>query len=55
MGKFAQISTELWPLICLKISFPLFCAFIDQFSSNFVQYNVVHIRKEWFGIYAFYL
>ena len=48
MDKFRRISTELWPLIYVKISFPLSTrAFIDRFSSNCIG---VHIRKEWFGI-----
>ena len=42
MGKFHQISTELCPLIYIKISFPgsIFCKLCI----------IVHIRKEWFGI-----
>ena len=37
MGKFLQISTELWPLIYVKISFlASILSIIDQFSSNFV-------------------
>ena len=37
MGKFRQISTELWPLIYVKILFPgSILSIIDRFSSNFV-------------------
>ena len=38
MGKFRQISTELWPLINVKkFGAGLFLAFIDRFSSNFFR------------------
>ena len=37
MGKFCQISTELSPMIYIKISFLVSILSIhDQFSSNFV-------------------
>ena len=38
MGKFRQLSPELWPLIDVKNLFPLsiFAHFFDRFSSNFV-------------------
>ena len=48
MGKFRQISTELWPLIYVKISFPGSRAFIDQFSSNFVQEFI--LRRSGLGL-----
>ena len=35
MGKFRQISTELWPLIDVKHLFLLSLAYFDWFSSNF--------------------
>ena len=49
MGKFRQISTELWPLIYFKISFPgsilsIYCPFFFKLSIG------VHIKKEWFWI-----
>ena len=41
IGKFRQISTELWPLIYVKISFlDFFGACIDQCSSNFVKESI---------------
>ena len=37
MGKFRQLSQELWLLIDVKSSFPLsFLSIFDRFSSNFV-------------------
>ena len=44
MGNFFQISTELWPLIYFKISFP--CIYWPIF---FKLSTGVHIKKEWFG------
>ena len=41
MGKFRQLSQELWPLIDVKNSFPL---------SFFKLCIRVDIKKEWFGI-----
>ena len=38
MGKFRQISTDLWPCIDNKNSFPSsILSSFDQFSSNFVR------------------
>ena len=37
MGKFRQLSQELWPLIYVKNSFPPSTAFFDRFSSNFLE------------------
>ena len=42
MGNFRQISTELWPLIYLKVSFPC------KFSSNFVQEFI--LRRSGLGL-----
>ena len=37
MGKFCQLSPELWPLIDVKNLFPLsFLSIFGRFSSNFV-------------------
>ena len=47
MGKFCQISAELWPLIYVKIVFP--GSILSIFLQTFVCIGV-HIRKEWFGI-----
>ena len=49
MGKFHQISTELCPLIYVKILFPLavLCIYGPVFFKLCI---IVHIRKEWFGI-----
>ena len=44
MDKSHQISTELWPLIHIKISFPGSGAFIVQLFEG------VHTRKGWYGI-----
>ena len=49
MGKFRQISTELWPLIYDKILFPDSILSIDRLIF-FKLYIGVHIRKEWFGV-----
>ena len=49
MGKFRQISTELWPLIYIKILFP--DSILSIYGPIFFKLCVgVHIRKEWFGI-----
>ena len=49
MGKFRQISTELWPLIYVKISFP--CSILSIYWPIFFKLCIgVHIKKEWFGI-----
>ena len=38
MGKFCQLSQELWPLIDVKSSFPLsILSIFGRFSSNFVK------------------
>ena len=34
MGKFRQVSTELWPLIYVKISFP---GCLEHLLTNFLQ------------------
>ena len=46
MGKFRQISTELWPLIYVKILFPGSILSIN--SPIFFKLCIgVHTRKEW--------
>ena len=37
MGKFQQISTELWPLIDVRNLFSLSLAFLYRFSSNLAR------------------
>ena len=49
MGKFRQISTELWPLIYLKISIP--GSILSIYLPIFFKLCIgVHIKVEWFGI-----
>ena len=49
MGKFRQISTELWPLIYFKILFP--GSLLSIYCPIFFKLCIgVHSRKEWFGI-----
>ena len=49
MGKFYLISTELWPLTYIKISFPAYI--LDIYRPIFFKLCIgVHIRKEWLGI-----
>ena len=49
MGKFRQISTQLWPLIDVKNSFPL--SISNIFRPIFFKICIrVDFRKEWFGI-----
>ena len=49
MGKFGQLSPELWPLIDVKNSFPL--SILSIFRPIFFKLCIrVDIRKEWFGI-----
>ena len=49
MGKFCQLSPELWPLIDVKNSFPL--SSLNIFRPIFFKLCIrVYIRKEWFGI-----
>ena len=52
MGKFRQLSPELWPLIQVKHMFPL--SILSIFFTDFLQALYkrlrVDIRKEWFGI-----
>ena len=49
MGKFFLISTELWPLTYIKISFPTYI--LDIYRPIFFKLCIgVHIRKEWLGI-----
>ena len=49
MGKFRQLSPELWPLIDVKNSFPL--SFLSILCPIFFKLCIrVDIRKEWFGI-----
>ena len=49
MGKFRQLSPELWPLIYVKNSFPL--SILSIFRPIFFKLcKIVDIRKEWFGI-----
>ena len=44
-----EISTELWPLIYIKISFPasVLCIYRPIFFKMCIK---VHMRKKWFGI-----
>ena len=49
MGKFCQLSPELWPLIDVKNSFPL-SILIIFWPIFFKLYTRVDIRKKWFGI-----
>ena len=49
MGKFRQLSQELWPLIDVKNLFQL--SILSIFSPIFFKLCVrVDIRKEWFWI-----
>ena len=49
MGKFCQISTELCPLIYIKILFPN--SILSIYLPIFFKLCIgVHIKKEWFGI-----
>ena len=49
MGKSRQISTELWPLIYVKILFP--GSFLRIYGPIFFKLCIeVHTRKEWSGI-----
>ena len=49
MGKFRQISTELWPLIYVKILFP--GSFLRIYLPIFFKLSIgVHTKKEWRGI-----
>ena len=49
MGKFRQISTELWPLIYIKISFP--GSILSIYRPIFFKLcKGVHNMKEWSGI-----
>ena len=49
MVKFRQISTELWSLIYVKISFPAYI--LGIYRPIFFKLCIgVHIRKEWFEI-----
>ena len=49
MGKFRQLSPELWPLIVIKILFPL--SILSIFLPIFFKLCIrVDIRKEWFEI-----
>ena len=49
MGKFRQISTELWPLIYVKILFP--GSILSFYWPIFFKLCIgVHIKKEWSGI-----
>ena len=49
MGKFSQLSPELWPLIDVKNSFPL--SILGIFLPIFFKLCIrVDIRKEWLGI-----
>ena len=46
MGKFRQISTELWPLIYVKISF--LGSILSIYGPIFFKLCIgVHIMKEW--------
>ena len=49
MGKFRQLSPELWPLIDVKNLFPLsiLSIFLPIFFKPCI---IVDIRKEWFEI-----
>ena len=49
MGKFRQLSQELWPLVDVKKLFPL--SILSIFRLIFFKFCVrVDIRKEWFEI-----
>ena len=49
MGKFGQISRELWPLIYVKILF--LGSILSIYRPIFFKLCTgVHIRKEWSGI-----
>ena len=49
MGKFCQLSPELWPLIDVKNLFPL--SILSNFGQIFFKLLIrVDIRKKWFGI-----
>ena len=49
MGKFLQLSKELWPLIDVKSSFPL--CILSIFRPIFFKLCIrVDIKKEWFGV-----
>ena len=49
MGKFCQLSQELWPLINVESSFPL--SILSIFLPIFFKLCIrVDIKKEWFGI-----
>ena len=49
MGKFRQLSPELWPLIDVKSSFPL--SILSIFVPIFFKLCIgVYIKKEWFWI-----
>ena len=49
MGKFCQISTELWPLIYVKISFP--GSILSIYGPIFIKRCIgVCSMKEWSGI-----
>ena len=37
MGKFRQISTELWPLIYVKILFPGYTVYLEHLLTDFLQ------------------
>ena len=48
MGKFCQLSQELWPLIDVTSSFPL--SIVSIFRPIYFKLCIrVDIRKEWFG------
>ena len=53
MGKFRQMTLELWPLIevknCILFSFPL-CNLSSLLPIFFKLCILVDIGKEWFGI-----
>ena len=49
MGKFRQLSPELWPLIDVKCLFPLSILSISL-PIVFQSCIRVDIRKKWFGI-----
>ena len=49
MGKFRQLSPELWPLIDVKSSFPL--SILSIFWPIFFKLCIrVDISQKWFGI-----
>ena len=49
MGKFRQISTELWPLIYVKILFP--GSILSIYRLIFFKLCIgVYTMKEWSGI-----